>query len=81
MSSETNTFFSREETKGRRYPLFIERLLWLLVVIGCVLLHPKVLEMIDGVFGTLAAWCGLPLVLLLCAELIGRVVQTMHKGR
>jgi hypothetical protein len=81
MSSEKNTFFSREEVQGRRYPLFVERLLLILVVVVSFLLHPKVLESIDGVFGTLAAWCGLPLFLLLCSELIGRMVQTMHKGQ
>ena len=32
MSSETNTLLSREETPGRRYPLFVERLLLILVV-------------------------------------------------
>jgi len=47
-------------------------------VIGSIVLHPKVLEMVDGVFGTLVAWCGLPLFLLLCAELLGRIVQTLH---
>jgi len=81
MSSEKNTFFSREEVQGRRYPLFVERLLLILVVVVSFLLHPKVLESIDGVFGTLAAWCGLPLFFLLCSELIGRMVQTMHKGQ
>jgi len=81
MSSETTTLFSREETLGRRYPLFIERLLLLLVVIGFVVLHPKVLEMIDGTFGTIVAWCGLPLFLLLCSELIGRLVQTIHSDK
>ena len=78
MSSETNTLLSRKETPGRRYPLFVERLLLILVVIGSIVLHPKVLEMVDGIFGTLVAWCGLPLLLLLCAELLGRIVQTLH---
>ena len=78
MSSETDTLLSREETPGRRYPLFVERLFLVLVVIGSIVLHPKVLEMIDGIFGTLVAWCGLPLFLLLCAELLGRAVQTLR---
>jgi len=81
MSSEADTFYSREEKQGRRYPLFVERLLLILVVVGSILLHPKVLEMNDGVLGAIAAWCGLPLFLLLCSELIGRMVQTIHKAR
>ncbi|MCP2504434.1 MAG: hypothetical protein NLN65_03980 [Candidatus Poseidoniaceae archaeon] len=78
MSSETETLLLREETSGRRYPLFVERLFLILVVIGSIVLHPKVLEMVDGVFGTVVAWCGLPLFLLLCSELLGRIVQTLH---
>ena len=50
MSSETNTLLLREETPGKRYPLFVERLLLVLVVIGSIVLHSKVLETIDGVF-------------------------------
>ena len=78
MSTEMDTLLAREETHGRRYPLFVERLFLVLVVIGSIVLHPKVLEMIDGIFGTLVAWCGLPLFLLLCAELLGRTVQTLR---
>tara|TARA_B110000967_G_scaffold174504_1_gene186710 strand:- start:2762 stop:3007 length:246 start_codon:yes stop_codon:yes gene_type:complete len=81
MSLETNTLLSREEIQGRRYPLILERFLLLLVVVGSVLLHPKVLELNDGVFGTVAAWCGLPIFLLLCSELIGRMIQTLHSDR
>mgnify|MGYP006107591925 CR=1 FL=1 len=81
MSLETNTLLSREEIQGRRYPLIFERFLLLLVVVGSVLLHPKVLELNDGVFGTFAAWCGLPIFLLLCSELIGRMIQTLHSDR
>lgn len=81
MSSETNTLFLREETQGKRYPLFVERLLLLLAVVGTIFLHPKVLEMIDGTLGVIVAWCGLPLFLLMCAELIGRMVQTMHSDQ
>tara|TARA_B110000305_G_scaffold158371_1_gene175112 strand:- start:7862 stop:8107 length:246 start_codon:yes stop_codon:yes gene_type:complete len=78
MSSETNTLLLREETPGKRYPLFVERLLLVLVVIGSIVLHSKVLETIDGVFGTFVAWCGLPMFLLLCAELFGRMVQILQ---
>lgn len=81
MSLETNTLLSREEIQGRRYPLILERFLLLLVVVGSVLLHPKVLELSDGVFGTFTAWCGLPIFLLLCSELIGRMIQTLHSDR
>lgn len=79
MSSETTTLLHREELQGRRYPLYIERLLLVLVLIGIYVLHPKVVSLIDGTLGMLVAWCGLPLFLLLCAEMIGRFVQSMHK--
>lgn len=76
--TEPSTLLHRSESSGRRYPLFLERILLVLVIAGTWLLHPIVLDTLDGALGTLAAWCGLPLLLLMCAELIGRVIQSIR---
>lgn len=75
--TEPSTLLHRSELPGRRYPLFLERIVLVLVIAGTWLLHPIVLDTLDGALGTLAAWCGLPLLLLMCAELIGRALQSV----
>ena len=76
--SESSTLLNRTEAPGRRYPLFIERGLLVLVFLGVWLLHSDVQSAVGGVLGSVAAWCGLPLLLLMCAEIIGRVIQSMR---
>ena len=78
MTSEPTTLLHRDERQGRRYPLFVERLLLLTGIVGFWFLHPMVLEQVDGIGGTIAAWCGLPLVLLMVIEIVGRFVQTVR---
>ena len=80
MSSEMNTLTHREESMGRRYPLLVERLLFVLACIGFYFLYPYALDLEEGILGSIAAWCGLPLLLLMCVELIGRMVQTIHSS-
>lgn len=76
--SDSPTIVNRSESSGRRYPLFVERVLLVLVIAGAWFLHPMVMDALDGAVGTVAAWCGLPLLLLMCAELAGRVLQSVR---
>jgi len=78
MTSEPTSLLQRDEKQGRRYPLFVERLLLLTGIVGFWFLHPMVLEQVDGIGGTIAAWCGLPLLLLMVVEIVGRFVQTVR---
>jgi hypothetical protein len=36
------------------------------------------MDALGGAVGTVAAWCGLPMLLLMCAELTGRVLQSVR---
>ena len=76
--TDAPTIVHRSESSGRRYPLFLERILLVLVIAGTWVLHPFVLDALDGAVGAVAAWCGLPLLLLMCAELTGRVLQSVR---
>ena len=78
MTSQNNTLLDRDEKQGRRYPLFVERLLLFSSLIGFWFIHPMVLEQLDGVGGVIAAWCVLPLLLLMSVEILGRVVQSVR---
>lgn len=81
MSSEVNTLTHRDESVGKKYPLIIERLLFFSACIGFYFLYPYALDLKEGIIGSLAAWCGLPLLLLMCVELLGRAVQSLHYSR
>ena len=78
MTSQNNTLLQRDEQQGRRYPLFVERLFLVSSLIGFWFIHPMVLEQLDGVGVVLAAWCVLPLLLLMAVEILGRVVQSVR---
>ena len=78
MSSETETLTLREESVGKRYPLILERFLLLSAVIGFFFLQPYILDSLDGALGIVASFCALPLILLFCVEMIGRIIQSLH---
>jgi hypothetical protein len=71
--ADATTFVARDETTGRRYPLFLERFLVILVFIALWFLIPTVRETSD-----VLAFCGLPIALVMLAELVGRAIQTIR---
>ena len=79
MPDETTTLMARDDTSGRTYPMFIERLFFVLAVVGFFVLQPIVMETIDAPsWASLAAgWCGLPIALMFISELVGRLMQRM----
>ena len=79
MSDEATTLMARDETSGRTYPMFIERLFFVLAVVGFFVLQPIVMETIDAPsWASFAAgWCGLPIGLMFVSEFVGRLMQRM----
>jgi len=79
MSDEATTLMARDETSGRTYPMFIERLFFVLAIVGFFVLQPIVMETIDTPsWASLAAgWCGLPIGLMFVSEFVGRLMQRM----
>ncbi|MBT60097.1 MAG: hypothetical protein CMA63_00910 [Euryarchaeota archaeon] len=71
--SDATPFLGRQEEQGRRYPLFLERFLLLMVLVAMWLLVPTVSDT-----SVVLAYCGLPVVLLMAAELIGRMIQSIR---
>lgn len=70
---DATTFVARDETTGRRYPLYLERLMILSVLVSLWFLIPTVRETSDFL-----AFCGLPIALVMAAELLGRIIQTIR---
>jgi hypothetical protein len=79
MPDEATTLMARDETSGRTYPMMIERLFFVLAIVGFFVLHPIVMERVeDPTWASLAAgWCGLPIALMFISELVGRLMQRM----
>lgn len=70
----------REEVIGRKYPIILERLLLVGVVVVFILGYPEVSDRTgDGFVSLLSTWCLFPFVLLFSAEMIGRVIQAINR--
>ena len=77
MEEKPTTLMARDESPGRGYPVYIERLAFVGAIVGFFFLQPFVIEEIDspGWLSFIAGWCVLPVVLMLATELFGRVTQ------
>tara|TARA_B100000925_G_scaffold290291_1_gene275162 strand:+ start:726 stop:983 length:258 start_codon:yes stop_codon:yes gene_type:complete len=70
----------RDEKVGRKYPIFLERILLLAVVVTFVLGYERVGEMTgEGIVSIFSTWCLFPFVLLFSAEMAGRVIQAINR--
>ncbi|MDE0708383.1 MAG: hypothetical protein OSB33_05480 [Candidatus Poseidoniales archaeon] len=74
------TLVGRQETHGRRYPSFAERLSFLITIVTAVLIGRWV--WIESDWSGSVLWpvtvCGLPLGALLLGEMLARVIQRIH---
>ena len=74
------TLIEREETHGRPYPTLLERLAFLVAIIGAVIVGQWM--WIESDWSTLALWpatvCGLPLATLIVAEMLAKIIQKIH---
>ncbi|DAC60130.1 MAG TPA: hypothetical protein HA354_00845 [Candidatus Poseidoniaceae archaeon] len=70
----------REEIIGRNYPVILERLLLLIVIIVFMLGYNAVGDWSGGGFvGKVTTWCIFPCLLLFTAEMLGRMIQAMNR--
>ena len=70
----------RKEVIGRKYPIILERLLLVGVIVVFILGYPEVSDRTgDGFVSLLSTWCLFPFVLLFSAEMIGRVIQAINR--
>ncbi len=78
-NQETN-LAGREEIIGRKYPIILDRILFLGVVIIFILGYQEVSDKTgEGVVSLVSTWCLFPFVLLFSAEMIGRVIQAINR--
>lgn len=77
------TLVGRNEKQGRRFPMWIERLLLVSVIATLYLFHEDVANYFQSQGAPdwltfIAEWCLLPITLLILSELISRMIQSIH---
>ena len=77
-SPETTTLAGREEVIGRTYPSWLEKLVFVSSVVGAIWLGMWIWQSSDWhVVGKWSAIiCGLPILVLISTEAIGRIIQS-----
>ena len=76
MTNEATTLMGREEHIGKRYPLWIERLMLLMAVVVFILTRETIADAVDQpVVGVLLTYIAFQLALLAGVELLGRALQ------
>jgi hypothetical protein len=81
MPTDATTLMGREETVGKRYPLWLERLLLLSAIVVFVLGRPAVADSVSQpVASVLLTYIAFPLTLLAGVELLGRALQASMRS-
>jgi hypothetical protein len=81
MPTDATTLMGREETVGKRYPLWLERLLLLSAIVVFVLGRPAVADTVSQpVASVLLTYIAFPLTLLAGVELLGRALQASMRS-
>ncbi len=81
MPTDATTLMGREETVGKRYPLWLERLLLLSVIVVFVLGRPAGADSVSQpVASVLLTYIAFPLTLLAGVELLGRALQASMRS-
>lgn len=81
MPTDATTLMGREETVGKRYPLWLERLLLLSAIVVFVLGRPAVADTVSQpVANVFLTYIAFPLTLLAGVELLGRALQASMRS-
>ncbi|MBQ70886.1 MAG: hypothetical protein CMA65_05285 [Euryarchaeota archaeon] len=79
MSEEHMTLLGRDETKGKIYPLFIERILLISVVVLTVVYGGNIADHFSSSWvGFTIGYIMFPMALLAVIEMIGRFIQSQQ---
>ena len=78
----TVTLLNRTESHGRRFPWLLEKLSFILAIIGAILVGQWMWMESDWVPTILwpVTLCGLPLIAVISAEFVSRIIQAIHMG-
>ena len=72
------TLLFRNESKGSSYPMMLEKLVFLMAIVGFVYLNQILWSRIDVIWYQWLASIGLAISMLILTEFIGRLIQSIR---
>lgn len=74
----TEALLGRTEMIGSTYPMWVDRIIFMLAIIGFVFLNQYMWEQISSVWLQWMASIGLAILLLIMTEVSGRIIQMLR---
>lgn len=74
----TEALLGRTEMIGSTYPMWVDRIIFMLAIIGFVFLNQYMWEQISSVWLEWMASVGLAIILLIMTEVSGRIIQMLR---
>ena len=74
----TDTLLGRNETVGSTYPMWLDRVIFILAIVGFVFLNRYLWETIQSTWLQWVASVGLAVLLLIMTEVSGRIIQMLR---
>ncbi|MGB1954583.1 MAG: hypothetical protein ACPHUK_03185 [Candidatus Poseidoniaceae archaeon] len=74
----TEALLGRTEMIGSTYPMWVDRIIFMLAIIGFVFLNQYMWEQISSVWLEWMASVGLAILLLIMTEVSGRIIQMLR---
>ncbi|MBL6882301.1 MAG: hypothetical protein ISR25_03100 [Candidatus Poseidoniaceae archaeon] len=74
----TDTLLGRNETVGSTYPMWLDRVIFILAIVGFVFLNQYMWEAIGSTWLQWVASVGLAILLLIMTEVSGRIIQMLR---
>tara|TARA_Y100001954_G_scaffold137434_1_gene146541 strand:- start:1111 stop:1347 length:237 start_codon:yes stop_codon:yes gene_type:complete len=75
------TLLLRNESKGTRYPIVLEKIIFVLGILGFAFVNDYVWSSIDLIWYQWMASVGLAIVVLILIEFIGRGIQSLRASK
>jgi len=74
----TEALLGRTEMIGSTYPMWVDRIIFMLAIIGFVFLNQYIWEQISSIWLEWMASVGLAILLLIMTEVSGRIIQMLR---
>ena len=74
----TEALLRRNEMVGSRYPMWVERVIFILAIVGFVFLNQYMWDKISSTWLQWMASVGLAILLLIMTEVSGRMIQMLR---
>ena len=74
----TEALLARNEMVGSKYPMWVDRVIFILAIVGFVFLNQYIWEQISSTWMQWMASVGLAILLLIMTEVSGRMIQMLR---